>query len=92
MNGHDGLRAGSDRPRDRCGVDIQGLGIDIDEDGRCAYVEDDIDRRAESHRRRDYFVSRPNPEGEEGDVQTGCTGVQSDRMLGIGIFRELSLE
>ena len=50
------------RPRRRAaGVDVERAGIDVDEDGRRALVEETVGRRHEAERTRDHLVPGLNP-------------------------------
>lgn len=76
----DGLGALGDRRLDQCRIHVEGVGINVDEDGQGAAVTDAVGGRDEGMADGDDLVARPNPDGQECEVQgrgaaRDCAGV-----------------
>src|SRR4051794_24228028 len=74
------------------GIDIQGLRIDVDEEGDSAFVENHISRGDERERRRDYKITLGHAACHDGQMQpSGATGY-SDRVADADKLLELRLK
>ena len=88
-----------DRPRLRrdgafesCRVEVQGFGLDVDEDGRGAGAPDGAGGREERVRRGDDLVARPDSQGHQGQEQgVGARGAP-DGEGGLAVAGGLRLE
>ena len=92
MHRHDGLRPGRHGRSNRVGVDVQ-VGVEhVDEDGRCAGMDDDVRGRRPGDRRDDDLVTRADAEPDERQVQRGGAGGERDRVPGADVVGEALLE
>src|SRR6266571_2982485 len=60
-------------------VDVQGTGLDVDQNRLCAAQDNHADRRGEGHGGSDDLVSRLDLQRQERQVLTGGGGAQGDR-------------
>jgi hypothetical protein len=81
-----------DRPLDLLGVDQVGVGLDVDEDGRGAGVEDGVGRRGERVADGDDLVARTEPEAREQGHQRLGPVAHRDRVPGPRPVRPACLE
>ena len=68
MNGQEGAGARRERRLDAGRVEVQRARLDVDEDGRCAGVEDRVGRRHEGERGNQHFVVALNSGKQHTDV------------------------
>ena len=92
VDGKDRPGPGRDRRRNPLGIDVQGIRLDVDQDGPGSDVLDHVDRGAKRHRGRDDLVARADPERRERGVEPGGARVQRQGALGPHERREFSLE
>ena len=85
VNGQDGLGARCDGRLDFMRVDVEGQGVDVDENGLGVEAVDDAGRGEEREGRGDDFVAGADVQGHEGDEQSVRAGGDADGMGGAGI-------
>ena len=85
MDGQEGLGTGRDGRLDFVRVDVEGQGVDVDEDGLGVEAMDDAGRGEEGERRGDDFVAGADIQGHEGDEQGVRAGRDADGVGGAGI-------
>ena len=71
MNGHDRLRPRRDRCRDPLDVEVERVGVDVDDHGPGATQLHRVGGGGEGVRRHDHLVARPDVERHHREVQ-GC--------------------
>ena len=71
MDREHGLRPRRYRLVDSAEVEVEGVGVDVDEDGCRAGEPDDVGGRGEGVSRDDHLVAWPDPEREHGEVESG---------------------
>ena len=91
---HRNDRPGSRRDRrlDPPGVDVVGVGLDIDEDRPGTGPPDRSCRGEEGVRRGDHLVSRPDVEGQKRQQERVGTRSTTDTACGAAILGQLGLE
>ena len=80
MHRHDGAGARRDRGRHPCRVDGHGRGVDIDQHGRRAHLDDGERRGDEGVGRGDDLVTRADAERLQRQQQSHSVGVHRDGM------------
>ena len=85
MNWHDGAGPRCNRFFDRLRIEIECLGIDIDEDRRRTRAADRAGGCEKRERCRDDFVSLSNPHGLQGDDQCICSRITADRVSRVAV-------
>src|SRR5256885_7576996 len=73
-------------------VNAPGRGIGVDEDRRRAAVAHGVRRCDEGQARDEDLVARPDPDGDQGEVERRGTVGDGDRVAGAAERSELALE
>jgi hypothetical protein len=81
-----------ERSFQRPGIDVVGCGVYIHEHGPGAGEQDRVGRGDEGEGRGDDLVARPDPMGQQGDVQGGGAGVDRHGVLNADEAGEALLE
>ena len=81
-----------DRAGAACGVDVEGVGIDVGEDRRGAAERDDFGGGAEGEGRTDHGVARADLPGHQSQAQRIGAARAGDRVARAAERRELGLE
>ena len=92
VNRNDRLRARRDRLFKLTGIEREGRGVNVNENGLRAGVADGRHRCHESERNSDDFVFRSHARREQRKVESAGAGVDAYRILGAAIVGELALE
>ncbi len=92
MHGHDGPGLGRDGGLDARGIEVAGVGLDVDEHRRRARLEDGGGGGDEAHRRGDDLIARPDIERQQRHVQRAGAARHGEGMALPEIRREPRLE
>ena len=92
VDGEHGLRPRRHRVGDAGDVDVERVGIDIDEDGAGSAELDDVRRRRERVGGNDHLVAGADAERQHRQVQRRRAGRDDDRVRGAAGLREPLLE
>ena len=89
---HDGPGARGDRRLDGRGIEVEGRGVDVREDGLRPLVERAVGRRDERERARDHLVARAGAGEPHAEVQAGGAAGDGDGVAGADGRGERLLE
>ncbi len=92
MNGHDGLGAVAEAGEGFVGIEVEGVGFDIDENRSRAEADDDVGAGDKAEGGNDDFVSRAHAEAGEGQEEGIGAGGDADGVFGAEVFSGLFLE
>ena len=94
VDGHDRLHArrALDGGLYLLGVDVEGVGLDVDEHRFGELMLDDVDRRGERHRGADHGVAFADAQDGERHMKRRGGGVERERGGGADVAGELGLE
>ena len=76
-----GVRSRRDRVVHAAGVEVHGLGVDVDEHGARTRERDHVGGRRERIGRHEHLVSLADPEREHGEMERGRSRRDGDRVL-----------
>jgi len=88
FDGEDGFGFGGDGGFDFVGIEVEGLGVDVDEDGSGADHLDDVGGGDEGEGGGDDLVAGADVQGEEAAVEAGGAGGDGDGFVDVEVVLE----
>jgi hypothetical protein len=82
---HDRLGPRRDCCRSRGDIDVEGVGADVNNDGRRAEIPDHLGCRGEGPGGHDHLVARADPQGFERQMESGRGGVDRDTVPSLDV-------
>jgi len=92
LNGRNGARPRGDPPRHILWIQAHRPAVDISEDGFSPSVNDGVRRRCERHRRDNHLISGLQSDHNHGQMESGRTGIDCERVARANVIPELDLE